>query len=162
MTYFQSFRFSATSLESYHSGAAAFLQCCRWSYVDWGYDTLAKTPQVHKDSICLCTVPVDFHIRYPRQMNLHYICGMNNIGPSPTNVRQPLKSINRLAVSHSVTRSRDNTWSVSIQKHRPEHLIEYGRYFYSLPTEMGRFYQFFKKFLNTQHACLSTLTSSTH
>jgi hypothetical protein len=61
------------------------------------------------------------------------IIGMSDIAPGPTNVRQPLKGLNRLAVSHSVPRSRDNTYSARFQKHCPEYLIAYGSYRNSLP-----------------------------
>ena len=79
-----------------------------------------KAPYVLKDLSSLCTVPVDFHIWYPRQMNLPSITGMSIIVPSPTNIQEPLKSFNRLAMSHSVPCSRDNTYSVWFKKHCPE------------------------------------------
>jgi hypothetical protein len=61
------------------------------------------------------------------------ITGMSNIVPCPINVCQPLRDLNRLAVSHKVPRSRDNTYSVRFQKHGPKYLISNGRYCYSLP-----------------------------
>jgi hypothetical protein len=66
-------------------------------------------------------------------MNLTSITGMSNIVPCPTNIRQPLKGFARLANTHSVPCSRDNTYSVWFQKHCPEHLIANGRYSDSLP-----------------------------
>jgi hypothetical protein len=65
-------------------------------------------------------------------MNLPSITGMSIIVPCQTNIRQPLKGFNRLAISHSVPRSRDNTYSVWFQKYCPEHLNENLRYSDSL------------------------------
>ena len=48
---------------------------------------MPKAPKVLKDFFPLCTVPVDFHIWYPGQMNFPSISGMRNIVPRPTNVR---------------------------------------------------------------------------
>jgi len=67
--------------------------------VDWACkDTYAKTPEVLKDFILLCAVSIKFHIRYPSQTNFPPITDMRNIVTRPTNVRQPLKSLNRLAI----------------------------------------------------------------
>ena len=98
-------------------------------------DSLARLVRVWgpKVLIRLNTVPVDFHVWYPRQMNFLYIYGMNNIVTLLTNVRQALKGFSRLVVSDSGPHSRDNTNSVWLKKDRSEHLIANGRYSYSLP-----------------------------
>jgi len=49
---------------------------------------MPKTIYVLKDLMRLFTVPVNFHIRYPGQMNLPPISGVSNIVFRPTNVRQ--------------------------------------------------------------------------
>jgi hypothetical protein len=77
-------------------------------------------------------------------MNLPSITGMSNIVRCKTNIHQPLKSFNRLAMSHSVPCSRDNTYSVWFQKYCPEHLIANGRYSNSL-TKGVHFDQFQKQ-----------------
>jgi hypothetical protein len=66
-------------------------------------------------------------------MNFPLITDMSDIAPCSSNVHQPLKGFKRLAISDSVPRSRDNTYSVRFQKHCPEYLIANGRYCYSLP-----------------------------
>jgi hypothetical protein len=66
-------------------------------------------------------------------MLLPPIAGMNNIVPILTNVRQSLNCFNSLSVSHAVTPSRDNIYSVRFQEHGSENLIANGRYFDSLP-----------------------------
>jgi len=57
-----------------------------------------KSPEVLKDFISVCTVPINFHIRDPRQMKFPPVTGMNNSVTRTTNIRQPLKSLNRLAI----------------------------------------------------------------
>ena len=78
-----------------------------------------KSPKLLKDFILLSTEPVKFHIWYPRQKYLPPINSMSNIASRSTNLRQLLKGFNRLAVSHSVPPSRDDTYSIWFQKHRP-------------------------------------------
>ena len=92
---------------------------------------MPKTPKLLKDFIVVCRVPVDFHIWYPRKMNLPFPAW--DIFNRQTNIRQPLKSLNNMVVSYLVHRSRDNTSSVRFQKHRPEHVIANGRYSDSVP-----------------------------
>jgi len=71
---------------------------------------MPKAPEVLKDFICLCAVPIDFHIRYTSQTNFPPITGMRNIVTRPTKERQPLKSLNRRANNiHMVAPSQDNT-----------------------------------------------------
>ena len=61
--------------------------------------------------ISLSTVPMKFYNRNPRLMNIPPITCMNHIFTRATNVRQRLKSLNRLALS-----SRDNTYRIWFQK----------------------------------------------
>jgi len=71
-----------------------------------------------------------------------------------TKVRQSLKSFNRLAVSHSVPRSRNKTYIVRFQKCRLGHLIEI--YDIAIACRKGSILTNIKnKFLNAQHAFLS-------
>ena len=87
---------------------------------------MPKTAQILEDLISALRVSINFYIRYPSQMDFPPITGMNNIS-SPPKIRQPLKTLNRLRIPQTVTRSRDNTYSVGFQKHGPEHLIANGR-----------------------------------
>jgi len=80
------------------------------------------------------------------------ITGMNNIVSRPTNIRPPLKGFNSLAVSYSVPSSRDNTYSIRFQEHRPENLIANGRYCNGL-AEWVHFNQFQKQIAKCT-ACL--------
>jgi len=96
--------------------------------------------------------------QYPSQMDFPPITGMNNVF-RPPNIRQPLKTLNRLPIPHTVTRSQDNTYSVGFQEHGPEHLIANGRYSYCFHKRVN-LNQCQNKFLIAQHACLNTLTSS--
>jgi hypothetical protein len=80
------------------------------------------------------------------------ITGMSDIAPGPINVRQPLNGLKRLAVYHSVPRSRDNTYSVRFKKHCPEYLIANGRYRYSLPKWVHL--DQFQKQISKRTACL--------
>ena len=89
--------------------------------------------KVLKDLFRLLSVPVNFHIRYPWQLNLPPISGVSNIVTCLTHVRQPLKCFNSLAVSRTVAPSQDNTHRIRFQEYGSEHLITNGRYCYSLP-----------------------------
>jgi hypothetical protein len=66
-------------------------------------------------------------------------------------VCQPLKTYNRLVVSHTVPISKDNTYSIWDHKHCPENLLENGRY-YSLP--IGVHLNQFQKQIPKHTACL--------
>ena len=57
-----------------------------------------KTPGILKDFFSLLTLPINFHIRYLRQMNFPPSTGVNNIVTCPINVSQTLKSLNILAI----------------------------------------------------------------
>ena len=94
---------------------------------------MPKAPDVLKNVIRFWIETVNFHIRYHSQMNFPRITGVSNIVTRPTNVHQPFKSLNSLAVSHTVAPSRDNTYRIRFQKHGPEHLIANGRYCNGLP-----------------------------
>jgi len=96
--------------------------------------------------------------RYPGQMHFPPITGVNNFA-CPSHIRQPLKTFNRLTIPHTVTGSRDNTYSIRFQEHGSEYPIANGRYCNSFPK--GSILTNFKnKFRNAQHACLNTFTSS--
>jgi len=138
----------------------SFFQFCQLVYVDWAYiDTRAKAPKLLKEFRSPRRVPVDFHVCYAMQMNYHSIARISNIVPRPTNICHPFKGFNRLAISLSVSRSRDNIHIVLFQKQCSENLIGNGRYSDGLPKGV-HFEQFKNKCLNEQHVCLSTLTSS--
>jgi hypothetical protein len=94
---------------------------------------MPETPKVLEDLIRLPTAPINFQIRNLIQMNIPPIAGMNYIVTSLANVRQPLNCFNRLAVSHAVTHSRDNTYSVRFKELCSENLIANGRFSNSLP-----------------------------
>ena len=61
-----------------------------------------KAPELLKDFVCLLTVPINFDNSHITQMNFPTITGVSNIVTSPTNVRQSLKCLNRLAIPHTV------------------------------------------------------------
>jgi len=91
-------------------------------------------------------------IGYPSQTNFPPITGMRNIITRPTSVRQPLKSLNRLTIPHSVAPSRDNNYRIWFQKHGPEHLVANGRYCNDLPE--GVHLDQFEKQIPKSTACL--------
>jgi len=98
----------------------------------------AKTPmpkahEVLKDFIRPFAVPINFHIMYPSQTKFPPITGMKNIVTLPSNVCQPLKSLNRLVIPHKVDTCRDNTYRIWFQKYGSQHVLANGRYFNILP-----------------------------
>ena len=112
---------------------------------------MPKTPYVLKDFVRLFAVPINFHIGYPSQTNFPPVTGMRNI-TRPTNVRQPLKRLNRVTIPHTVASSRYNTYRIWCQKHSPEHLIANGRYSNGLPK--GVHLDKIKKHIPKSIACL--------
>jgi len=125
--------FFATSPLFPHTCSAMSHQYCRWVYVDWACkDTHAKnnlnTRRLHPS---LHSTHQLSHL-VPRQMNFPSITGMNNV-LSPPNISWPLKTLNILTIPHTVTRSRDNTYSIWLQEHGSEYLIANGGYFNRLP-----------------------------
>jgi len=93
---------------------------------------IIKTAQILKDLISVLTIHINFCIRYPSQVDFPPITSMNNVS-SPPNISQPLKTLNRLTIPHTITRSRDNIYSVRFHEHGSEHLIANGRYCKSFP-----------------------------
>jgi len=80
------------------------------------------------------------------------ITGMTNIVSCSTNVRLSLKGFNILAVSLSVPSSRDNTYNIWFQEHRPKHLIANGQYCNGLAK--GVYFNQFQKQIPKCAACL--------
>jgi len=101
-----------------------------------------KQPRYSETSPISAKYPSTFTLGTPDKWNT-WISGRNNIVPRPTNVHQPLKCFNKLAIQHSVKHSRVNTYSVWFRKHCPELVIANGRYRDGLPKRV-HFYQFQK------------------
>ena len=77
---------------------------------------------------------------------------MSNIASRLTNVRKPLKRLNRLEVARTVAPSRYNTCSIRLQKYGKEHLVANGRYCYCF-AEWVHLDQFQKQ-ISKSTACL--------
>jgi len=118
---------------------------------------MPKPYEVLKSLIRRCTVRTNFHIFDPSQMNYPPISGMNNIVTRSTNVLQPLKKLNRLAIPHTVTPSRNNTYRIWFQKYGTDHRVANGGYFNGLPR--GVLHAQFQKQIPKTHICLSKLMS---
>ena len=120
---------------------------------------LAKTSYLLKDILCLWRVPIKFYIRYPWQMYLPSISCINYIVLCLTSIRQPLKSFNRLAVSHTVPPLGIIPTVSCCRNNVRNTLLQMDDIVINCPK--GSILTNFKnKFLKAQHACLSTLTSS--
>jgi len=120
---------------------------------------MLKTPKVLKFFIVLCTVPVDFHIWYTRQMKLLSISGMSNIVPRQTNYASNLRASTdwwspirypALGIIHTVSGFRNFIRNTLLQV---EDIVIACRKWSILNN-------FKYKFLHAQHGCLSILTSS--
>jgi len=101
--------------------------------LDLHWHPCQKHPRYSKTSLVSAQYPSSFTLGTPGKWDLPSITSMNNIVSRPTNVRQPLKGLNRLAISHSVHSSRYNTYSVCFQKYCPEHVTANWRYSDVLP-----------------------------
>jgi len=121
---------------------------------------MPEATQLLKHLLCLCRVPINFYNWYPGQMYLPSISGMNYIVPRLTNIRQPLKSFNRLAVTHTVPPLGIIPTVSDFRNIVRNTLLQMDDIVINCPK--GSILTNFKnKFLKAQHACLSTLTSST-
>jgi hypothetical protein len=71
-----------------------FHQCYKWVCDGWAYmDTRDKTPEIFKDLIRVCTIPINFQVMYPCHMYLQSITGTSKIVPRPTNKRQSIEGL---------------------------------------------------------------------
>jgi len=120
---------------------------------------MPNTPELLKDFIHFFAVPINFQIMFPSQTNFPPTTGMRNI-TRPTNVRQPLKSLNRLTIPHTVAPSRDNTYRILLQNHGSEYLFANGRYCNGLPK--GLHFDQFQKQISKSTACLPQYIGIVH
>jgi len=93
-------------------------------------------------------------------MNFFPITGMSNIVMPPTNMRQSLKSLNRLAIPHTVAPSWDNTYRIRFLSHSQEHLFANRRYCDSLPK--GVHLDHFQKQIPKSTTCLPQYIDVVH
>jgi hypothetical protein len=81
-------------------------------------------PELLKGSIRLSAVPINIHIMETRQMKFHHITGLNENVTRPTNVCQPLKSLNSLAIPHTVIPSFNRTLYFLVRTNEEELLVK--------------------------------------
>ena len=92
-------------------------------------------------------------------MHFPPIRGMNNFA-IPSHKRQPLKTLNRLTIPHTLTSSGDNTYSIRFQEYGPKHLVANGRYCYCFPKRVH--FNQFQKQISKRAACLPPYINGIH
>ena len=154
------FQFFAASLWFPHTCSAMFLLYCIWACADWHtWTTMPVKAQIHKDFLCLWTIVINFYIWYPRHVYRLSISGMNYIVPCSTNVHQPYKGFKRMAVSHAIPPLGIIPTVSGFRNIVRNSLLQIDDIV--IDCLIGSIFTNFKnKFLNAQHACLSTLTST--